>query len=100
MIKMEWKRNSPYVGGAIGNISTMKKLLEFRADINIASNEMKLPSLTFPYRETALHYAAWTGQMVVYDFLIKQGVVHKLKNTDKKSNQLLRLQEEMTTNAW
>lgn len=73
-----------------GDIDTMRKLLEFRADINVASNEMKLPSMTFHYKETALHYAARTGQMVAYDFLIKQGANQKLKNTDgKTAKQLL-----------
>lgn len=75
---------------AVGDIETMKKLLEFGADINVASNEMKLPSLTFPYKETALHYAARTGQMAAYAFLIEQGANQKLKNTDgKTAKQLL-----------
>lgn len=78
------------LAAAIGDIGIMKKLLEFRADINVASNEMKLPSLTFPYKETALHYAARTRQMVAYDFLIKQGANQKLKNTEgKTAKQLL-----------
>ena len=38
------------LAAAIGDIDTMKKLLELGADINVASNEMKLPSMTFPYK--------------------------------------------------
>lgn len=44
---------------AAGDIQTMKKLLEWGADVNAVSNEMKLPSLTWPYKKTALHYAKW-----------------------------------------
>lgn len=73
------------LAATVGDIDTMKKLLEFRADINVASNEMKLPSMTFPYKETALHYAARAGQIDVYNFLIKQGANQNLKNTDRKT---------------
>ena len=73
------------LAAAIGDIDTMKKLLELGADINVASNEMKLPSMTFPYKETALHYAARAEQIDVYNFLIKQGANQKLKNTDRKT---------------
>ena len=55
------------LAATVGDIDTMRKLLEFKADINVTSNEMKLPSMTFPYKETALHYAARTGQIVAYD---------------------------------
>ena len=79
------------LAAAIGDIDTMKKLLELGADINVASNEMKLPSMTFPYKETALHYAARTGQISAYNFLIRQGANQKLKNTDgKTAKQLLK----------
>ena len=39
------------LAAAIGDIDTMKKLLELGADINVASNEMKLPSMTFPTKK-------------------------------------------------
>lgn len=85
------------LAAAIGDIDTMKKLLELGADINVASNEMKLPSMTFPYKETALHYAARTGQISAYNFLIKQGANQNLKNTDGKTAQQL-LETEVKNN--
>lgn len=77
------------LAATLGDIETMKKLIELGADINITSDKALISTMTYPYRETALHYAARTRQMGAYDFLIKQGANRQLKNTDGKTAEQL-----------
>lgn len=79
------------LAATLGDTETMKKLIELGADINITSDKALIPAMTYPYRETALHYAARAGQMDAYEFLMKQGANRQLKNTDgKTAEQLLK----------
>lgn len=77
------------LAATLGDIETMKKLIELGADINITSDKALISTMTYPYRETALHYAARTRQMGTYNFLIEQGANRQLKNTDGKTAEQL-----------